>query len=247
MQTRVAMNEQIDTALEKIVAALGSGDPRVQRFSNQRDAAATNELIQAVLRDISLEARAVTVALWLARALRDSAVVPDVVEVLRRRPDVAISAGATLAQIGSASDLSPIGEILEDPSAAIECRLGAARALAAWRDGRVGGVLKKGLQVTPQGDIVTSEIIQALAWAKIRGQVENCADDIRPYLRAESPDVRYSALLALGNLHAVKMIDDVSRLLDDVSGLLDDAGVTSRGKAIGVEARRVVRKRIAPE
>ncbi len=177
--------------------------------------------------------------MWLARALVDSAVVLDVVEVLRRRPDVAILAGVTLAEVGSASDLSTVEQILVDPSAAIECRLGAARALAAWRDRRVGGVLKKGLQVTPQGDIVTSEIIQALAWAKIRGHVENCADDIRPYLRAQSPDVRYSALLALGNLHAVEAIDDVSRLLDD-------AGVTSRGQAIGVEARRVVRKLSAP-
>ena len=92
----------------------------------------------------------------------------------------------------------------------------------------------------PQSDIVASEIIQALAWAEIRGQVANCADDIRPYLRAESPDIRYSALLALGNLHAVETIDDVS-------GLLDDAGVTTRGEAISVEARRVVGKLSAPE
>jgi HEAT repeat protein len=233
-------NDQIDAVLEKIVACLGSGDPRIRRFSSQRDAAATSELIQSVLRDISLEMRAVTAALWLARALRDSAVVADVVEVLRRRPDVAILAGVALAEIGSASDLSEVGEILMDPSAAIECRFGAARALAHWRDRRVGGVLKKGLQVRPQNDIVASEIIQALAWAEIRGQVENCADDIRPYLRAESPDVRYSALLALGNLHAVETIDDVSRLLDDV-------GVTSRGEAVGGEARRVVEKLSASE
>ena len=100
---------------------------------------------------------------------------------------------------------------------------------------------EKGPSSTPQSDIVTSEIIQALAWAEIRGQVvENRVDDIRPYLRAESPDVRYSALLALGNLHAVKTIDDVSRLLDD-------AGVTSKGEATGVEARRVVRKLSARE
>lgn len=240
-------NDQIDAVLEKIVAALGSDDPRIRRFSSQRDAAATSELIQAVLRDISLETRAVTAALWLARALRDSAVVAEIVEVLRRRPDVAIVAGGTLAQIAPTSDPSEVGEILVDSSAEVECRFGAARALSAWRDRRVGGLLKKGLQVRPQSDIVTSEIIQALAWAEIRGQVENCVDDIRPYLRAESPDVRYSALLALGNLHAVKTIDDVSRLLDDVSRLLDDAGVTSRGEAIGVEARRVVGKLSAPE
>jgi hypothetical protein len=240
------MNDQIDTALEKIMAALGSGDPRIQRFSNHRDAAAVSELIQVVIRDISLETPVVTLALWLARALSDSAVVPDVVEVLRRRPDVAILAGVALAEIGSASDLSLVGEILVDPSAAIECRLGAARALAAWRDRRVGGVLKKGLQVTPQRDIVTSEIIQALAWAEIRGQVENCADDIRPFLRAQSPDVRYSAVLALGNLHAVETINDVSQLLDDVSQLLDDAGVTSRGDAVKDVARRVVEKLRAP-
>jgi hypothetical protein len=47
-------------------------------------------------------------------------------------------------------------------------------------------------------------------------------------------------LLALGNLHAVETIDDVSRLLDD-------AGVTSRGEAVGVEARRVVGKLSDPE
>jgi hypothetical protein len=233
--------DKIDAVLEKIVAALGSNDPRIRRFSSQRDAAAaTSELIQAVLRDLSLEMRVVTAALWLASALRDSAVVADVVEVLRRRPDVAILAGGTLAQIAPTSDPSEVGEILMDSSVAIECRFGAARALSAWRDRQVGGLLRKGLHATPQSDIVTSEIIQALAWAQIRGQVENCADDILPYLRAESPDVRYSALLALGNLHAVETVDDVSRLLDD-------AGVTSRGKAVGVEARRVFEKLSAPE
>ena len=41
------------------------------------------------------------------------------------------------------------------------------------------------------------------------------------------------------NLHEVETIDGVSRHLDD-------AGVTSRGKAIGVEARRVVGKLRAP-
>jgi hypothetical protein len=248
MPTRVSRRAQIDTALEKIVAALGSGDPRVQRFSNQRDVAATSELIRAVLRHTSLQTRAVTPALWLARALRDSAVVPDVVEVLRRRPDVAILAGTTLAEIGSTSDLSEVGEILMDPSAAIECRFGAARALAHWRDRRVGGVLRKGLQVRPQSDIVASEIIQALAWAEIRGQVESCADYIRPYLRAQSPDVRYSAVLALGNLYAVETIDDVGRrLIDDVGRLLDDPGVTSRGNAVKDVARRVVEKLRARE
>lgn len=36
---------------------------------------------------------------------------------------------------------------------------GRARTPAVWE--RVGGLLKKGLQVTPQSDIVTSEILQA--------------------------------------------------------------------------------------
>jgi hypothetical protein len=243
LRTSVSMNDrndQINAVLEKIVAAPGSGDPRIRRFSSQRDAAATSELIQSILRDTSLETQVVTAALWIARAQRDSAVIADVVEVLRRRPDVAILAGGTLAQIAPTSDPSEVGELLMDSSAAIECRFGAARALSAWRDRRVGGLLKKGLQMTPQSDILTSEIIQALAWTEIGGRVENCADDILPYLRARSPDVRYSALLALGNLHAVETIDDVSRLLDD-------AGVTSRGEAVGVEARRVVRKLSAPE
>jgi hypothetical protein len=235
MHYRVSMTDQIDAALEKLVAALRSGDPRVERFSNRMAPAATSVLIQSVLRDISLETRVVTLALWLARALRDSAVVPDVIQVLRRRPDVAILAGIALAEIGSTSDLSEVGEILLDSSAAPECRFGASRALADWRDRRVGVVLKKGLQVMPYSDIVTSEIIQALAWAEIRGQVENAAEDIRLYLRADSPNVRYSAVLALGNLHAVQTIDNVI-------GLLDDAGVTSRGCVIKEEARRVVEK-----
>jgi hypothetical protein len=75
-----------------------------------------------------LETRVVTAALWLACALRDSAVVVDVVEVLRRRPDMAILAGGTLAQIPPTSDPSEVGEILVDSSAEIECRFGAARA-----------------------------------------------------------------------------------------------------------------------
>jgi len=140
-----------------------------------------------------------------------------------------------LAQIGSTDDLVEVGEVLTDPSAADVCRLGAARALANWRDPRVGEVLKRGLQLTSDNHLVTSEIIQALAWAEIRRQAKGAAESVRPYLRALSPDIRFSAVLALGNLNAVEMVEDVA-------ALLGDAEMTSTGSVIKDEARRVVEK-----
>jgi HEAT repeat protein len=230
----VSKDAAIKRAVDEIVGALGPNDRRSFEISNDRGSASIQRLIHAVLVDRELEQRVISLALWLSRLFPSPGVVKDIVGVLRERRELAVSAGGALARLGNRYDLSEVQEILLDLTLSSECRIGAARALAAWSDRRVNDVLRRALFAERQNVTVLREVIQALAWAEIRGQVTNAAEDIRGFLRADSPDVRYSALVALGNLGATEVIDDVA-------AHLNDDGITSFGDAVSTEAQRVVR------
>jgi len=225
----------VETAVDKLIAALGPHDPRTVAFGKSRSDDAIRELVHAVLSDTALERRVLSLALWLARVFPAPKLVKDIVHIVGQRPDVATLAGDALALVGSRSDLSELGMLLVDSSAAVECRLGAARALAQWRDGRVGEILTTGLHAASGMERIQSEIIHSLSWATMVTDALNTVKTLRPYLRSESPDVRYATLLALGNLHAIDAIADIANLIDD-------PGVTSRGELVKGEARRVMDK-----
>lgn len=225
----------VETAVAKLIAALGPRDPRTMAFGKSRGDSAIRELVHAVLSDTALDRRVLTIALWLAGVFPAPTILTDIVRIVGQRPDVATLAGDALALVGSGADLSELGAVLVDSAAAVECRLGAARALARWRDRRVGEMLTKGLYATSGNERIQSEIIHALSWATMATDAHNTVKTLRPYLRSESPNVRHATLLALGNLHAIDA-------MADIANLVDDPGVTSRGKFVKREALRVMKK-----
>jgi hypothetical protein len=230
------MNVQaVETAVNKLIAALGPHDPRTMAFGKSRSDDAIRELVHAVLSDTTLDRRILGLALWLARVFPAPKIVTDIVHIVGQRPDVATLAGDALSLVGSGADLSELGTVLVDSSAAVESRLGAARALTHWRDRRVGEMLTRGLYAASGKESIQSEIIHALSWATMATDAHNTVKTLRPYLRSESPDVRHATLLALGNLHAIDA-------MADIANLVDDPGVTGRGEFVKREARRVMKK-----
>ena len=93
--------------------------------------------------------------------------------------------------------------------------------------------LRRVLQVPGEDVIVLDEIIQTLGWIHIRsGGRSDVATDIAAFLKSDSPDIRYSAILAFGNMGATEM-------RGPISSLLRDDGITSSGRAVRDEALRV--------
>jgi HEAT repeat protein len=225
----------IETAVDKLIAALRPHDPRVAALGKGRSDSAIRELVHSVLQDTALDSKIIILALWLARVFPDPTIITDIIHVIGRRPDVAILAGDALSHVGSGANLSELATVLVDSSAAVESRLGAARALAQWRDKRAGAILTTGLYAALGAESIQSEIIQALSWATMGADAHNTVRTILPYLRSESPNVRHATLVALGNLHAIDT-------MADVANLVDDPGVTTRGEFVSREARRVLEK-----
>ena len=171
--------------------------------------------------------------MWLACVYPSPALARDIVGILRRQPALAMLAGARLSRIRDRASVGAVEEILLEPTLPSECRAGAARALIWLSDVSSMASLRRALHEPGQDVIVLDEIIQTLGWIHIRsGGRSDVATDIAAFLKSDSPDIRYSALLAFGNMGATQM-------RGPISALLNDDGITSSGRAVRDEALRV--------
>jgi HEAT repeat protein len=224
----------IEGIVEMLLQALGPGDIRTVSFLSDRGEGAVQRLVHAVLIDKSLSTQVTNHALRLSPMCSSPVIVGDVVEVLRTRARSAFAAGIALRKARDKAAVGDIRAILLDMTVPPECRAGAAVALSGLPDDATKKVLIQALLAPEQDAMAIVHIIGSLSSIQVFAGARDAAKDIGRFLKSESPDVRYSALVALGNIRATDMIEEILPLESD-------RGLTASGHSVGSEARRVTR------
>ncbi len=176
---------------------------------------AVGGFLEAILRDGSLSEEVVGRALWLVPFVRTVSVVNEVKVLLRSRPELALAAGNTLGQLADRALAPSLAETLLDPTVSAESRAGAAYALGAIGDVSTKSALVKALRTAGQQPIVLDRVAEALGY--LHEEARDAVDDLCALLTADSPEVRYAALCALGNINATEALERVEHLIDDNS------------------------------
>jgi HEAT repeat protein len=226
--------QKIAETLEGIVASLGPDDARVRTFERDTDPMRIPRLIHDILAQAEPRQRVVFQALWLTREWPTPEIIADIINIMKTIPEMALLAGDALAFIVRNEDVSAIESIVLDAAMSPRCRAGAALALRTLSSSHALDVLKRGLQMHDKEPLVIQECIASLAWVHLRSGSGDVCEDIVPFLKSANVDVRYAALVALGNVGAV-------RALEAVEALLEDQSVSTSGMPIRAEAMRVIK------
>lgn len=227
-------HEKITDAIERLIAILGPADWRVGRYHGDVAPDRIVSLLADVITDTGVEMRATNTALWLSHHFSSPSLAAALIDVVRNRPEIACGAGNILGTKATDEHVPELETILLSRTLPPASRAGAARALGGLGGSRVSNALKRALVLPGQDVGVLDDTIQALAWSQIRSDTKDAVEDIAVFLKSDVPDIRYSALVALGNLGAQETIEAITTLLNDV-------GTSSRGKSLKEEAVRVIR------
>jgi hypothetical protein len=228
-------NEQkIAEAVEGLIESLGVEDPRVSLLEGRREASTLVRLVHMVLVDANCDNVTIRRALWLSSVYNNADVISDIMAILRGRPELALNAGIALERIGAPAMLDELAVIVPDTAYTAACRMGAVRAIAGIATARAAEVLRNALFLPGQEPSVLTAVIDSFMYVQLKAGAKDATSDLVRLIDSESPDVRYSVLVALGNLGARDRLREIARLRDDHS-------VTSAGKEVGSEADRVMR------
>jgi hypothetical protein len=186
--------------------------------------------LESLMADRTLDAAIAVDAVRLVYLAPTSAALTHVVRTLEERPDLALSAAVGLARAGDPTVIPELQRILLNAAAAPEARAGAALALGQFHDPRVESSLLLALRTPGQEPVVLTRLAASLG----RLRSTDAVGDLCRLLASDSPDVRYSALDALGAIRAI----EAQAAID---ALLEDAGVTGKGMHIDEKAARVSR------
>jgi hypothetical protein len=230
----MTQDKNVGSVVAALVSIIGPLDPRMVSFNEEPEAGSVERLAHSLLTDKALGSPVVNLALRLASLRPSPVIVGDVVEILRMRPGLALAAGRALNAIRDRASMVAVGAILLDMALAPECRAGAAVALGWLPDEATKKVLTRALLEPEQDADVIVHVISSLGSIQVFAGERDAAEDIGRFLKSDSPDVRFSAVRALGNIRAMDMIDRIAPLASDRE-------LTAFGHAVCAEAQRVIR------
>ena len=223
---------EVSGGFEELISVLEPTDRRVLDFRASRDDEGASRFVRQILADGDLDIKATALALWLVPRIATPELIHGVVELIRKRPAIALMAGSKLGRLHDATTFAGLEDIILDTSLAYESRAGAAVALAELRDSKVIPVLIRALRTTLQEPVLASHIAMALGFVQLHTGSKDAAGDLCELLRSNSPDVRVAAINALGNMLAFEAVEAVE-------ALRNDPGITTRGQSVGQRAQQV--------
>jgi hypothetical protein len=228
-------NEQkLSEAVDGLLQSLGERDPRVLVLRGSRDPSAVARLVHTVLVDRHCDVVTIRRALWLSGSYNNTDVIEAIMAMLRERPELALNAGMALERIGDRRMLEELGAIALDGHRSVECRHGAVRAIGGIATAEAAKILSSVLLAPDENVAVLEAAINSLVYVQLKSGVSRSTSGLVRLIVSESADVRYSVLVALGNLGARDQLEQIARLRNDHS-------LTSHGKEVGSEAERVIR------
>lgn len=225
---------RVSVVLERLAVALGASDSRIVAFRNTTTDDGVSRLAEEVLADHSLGPDAVRWALWLLPLFPTRLLLEEAIDVMKRRPELALAAGQEIANLRDSSTLAEIETVLLDGSLSPQTRAAAASTLAKFRNPRSKQALLRAVREPSQDPRVLATTVGALGILQLVEKSGDLVSELRPLLQADSPDVRVSVLTVLGNLGAHEAIGEVEELIADVA-------TTSSGECVGERAAEVSR------
>lgn len=234
-------DQRIRKYIDALGKEIGEADERVMTVLREDTDQAVAQFATTMLADETIDTRVATKVLWLLPLFPSDEFVAVTIETLRTRPALARASAAALSEVKDLSCVPEVTRVLEDTGLASESRAAAVSVLAQLDESKCQQICERLIQNGSEGSLVLSTAARALGHMPTSRHSEVVMGNLAKLLTSRSPDVRYSVLVALGNLTA-------ERSLPAIAPLLDDKAVTADGLRVDEEAARVIRRLVgSPE